>query len=275
MCLLSEKQVDNLSANPELSQTHSKLAEAGVPACPESGEISPHFKAISNKNNKKHNKYPFLSEFNDAPQRTLAIFLTLLRISKYMTTTNSLQAAAVPTQIKSDDSFRRQRSRLLNFIRRRVLTKEDAEDLVQDVFYQLASSDNADEPIGQLTAWLYTVAKNKIIDWYRKRKPIKRLSYWTDDEEDSDRNLAELISDPATNPETLLDRAIFWSELESALAELPEAQREAFIMHELQGKSFTEIADETGEALNTLLSRKHRATAKLRKRLQDSWNQKF
>jgi RNA polymerase sigma factor (sigma-70 family) len=188
-----------------------------------------------------------------------------------MTTATRMKAAAMPSTITGDETIRRQRTRVFDFIRRRVRTTEDAEDLVQDVFYQLAASDNADEPIEQLSAWLFTVAKNKVIDWYRKRKPTARLDFFSDDD-DSVPHLAEVLYDPHTHPETLLDRTIFWSELEQALAELPDVQREAFIMHELQDKSYKEMATETGEALGTLLSRKHRATAKLRVRLQDSWD---
>lgn len=167
------------------------------------------------------------------------------------------------------EAVRSERTRLFDFIRQRVRTEEDAEDILQDVFYQLVTSYSVTEPIEKLTSWLFTVARNKIIDWYRKRKP-ERLPA---DMNDVPLQLEQVLFDPTQDPEQLYARSLVWTELAEVLDELPEAQKEVFVMHELEGKSFKEIAEVTGEPLNTLLSRKRYAVLYLRERLQDLYDE--
>lgn len=154
--------------------------------------------------------------------------------------------------------------RLLGFIRKRVRNEADAEDILQDVFYQFIGNT---EPIGQLTSWLFTVTRNKIIDRQRKHKPdLIEDVYATDGEESLNWN--ELFFDAADNPETDYLRSLFWEALNEALDELPEEQKQVFILNELEGVPFKIIAEQTGETINTLISRKRYAVLHLRKRLQ-------
>lgn len=164
-----------------------------------------------------------------------------------------------------------ERKRLFDFIRRRVRTEEDAEDILQDVFYQLVASYSVTEPIEKLTSWLFTVARNKIIDWYRKKKTQSLPS----DEKNpgTPLNLEEILYDPGQNPDDLYLRSMVWTELADALDELPEEQREVFVMHELEGKSFKEMAEMSGESINTLLSRKRYAVLFLRGRLRELYDE--
>ncbi|MDQ3073018.1 MAG: sigma-70 family RNA polymerase sigma factor, partial [Bacteroidota bacterium] len=141
-----------------------------------------------------------------------------------------------------------ERKRLLGFIRKRVSTDEDAEDILQDVFYQLTASYNVIEPIEQIASWLFKVAGNKVTDWYRKRKTVsmenRNMSSKGDaGEDDIYLNWTSLIPDPDGTPESQYARSAVWSELEEALEELPEEQREAFVLHELEGISFNAMAD--------------------------------
>ena len=164
-----------------------------------------------------------------------------------------------------------ERNRLLGFIKRRVGNESDAEDIVQDVFYQLASSYSVTEPIEKLTAWLFHVARNKIIDWYRRRHS-DTITLGTRDE-DGPLTLEEVLFDVEQDPNKLYEQSIVWTELEDALDDLPEVQREAFVLHELEGRSFKEIAEITGEPINTLLSRKRYAVLYLRERLQELYEE--
>jgi len=170
-----------------------------------------------------------------------------------------------------DRTMRSERKRLLDFIRKRVRNQSDAEDILQDVFYQLVTSYSVTEPIEKLTAWLFTVARNKIIDWYRKRRPEALPSDPGD--QDSPLNLEEILFDPRQNPDRVYARSLVWSELSDALDELPDEQRDVFVMHELEGRSFKEIAELTGEPINTLLSRKRYAVLFLREQLQELYNE--
>jgi RNA polymerase sigma factor (sigma-70 family) len=160
-----------------------------------------------------------------------------------------------------------ERKRLLDFIRRRVRTEEDAEDILQDVFYQLATSYSVTEPIERITSWLFTVARNKIIDGYRKKRPESLPG--GEGNPAVPLNLEDILYDPRQNPDRVYARSMVWTELADALDELPDEQREVFVLHELEGKSFRQIADLTGEPLNTLLSRKRYAVLHLRERLQE------
>jgi RNA polymerase sigma factor (sigma-70 family) len=155
--------------------------------------------------------------------------------------------------------------RLLGFIRKRVDNPSDAEDILQDVFFQLV--DNT-QPIEQLTGWLFTVARNKITDKQRKHKPDLLDDIFAGDEEDGMLGWAELFFDENNNPETEYLRGMFWETLNTALNELPKEQKEVFVLNELEGVPFKDIAAKTGETVNTLLSRKRYAVLHLRERLK-------
>jgi len=160
-----------------------------------------------------------------------------------------------------------QRGRLLAFIRRRVASDSQAEDILQDVFYQLLTSYSVTEPLEQMTGWLFTVARNKIIDWYRRRRPSNRS---LDEALDgTPLTFADVLPAAVEGPDAGYDREVIAEELSDALEELPEKQRQVFIMHEVEGRSFNEIREITGDPLNTLLSRKRYAVQFLRRRLED------
>ncbi len=170
----------------------------------------------------------------------------------------------------AEAAVRNERKRLFDFIRRRVRTEEDAEDILQDVFYQLVASYSVTEPIEKLTSWLFTVARNKIIDWYRRQKPGRPTI--EDEEMGAPLNLEDILYDPTQTPDEVYARSLVWTELADALEELPEEQREVFVMHELEGRSFKEMAEMTGEGINTLLSRKRYAVLHLRENLQELYD---
>lgn len=164
--------------------------------------------------------------------------------------------------------------RLLGFIRKRVENEADAEDILQDVFYQFIGNT---QPIEQITAWLFRVARNRIVDVKRKHKPELLNDVFGDDStEDDDNGLfgwADMLTDLGNTPETTYLRNLFWETLHLALNELPEEQKQVFILHELDGVSFKDIAQQTKETVNTLISRKRYAVLHLRKRLQVLYNE--
>jgi RNA polymerase sigma factor (sigma-70 family) len=163
--------------------------------------------------------------------------------------------------------------RLFGFIRQRVNNEADAEDILQDVWYQLTATVDT-EPIEQVSSWLFTVARNKIIDNYRKKKPESLDDALSFENEDGEINFKEiLLADNNKNPETEHLRNIFWKELQDALEELPEEQRDVFIWNELEDVPFKEIAAHTGVTVNTLISRKRYAVLHLRQRLQTLYNE--
>jgi RNA polymerase sigma factor (sigma-70 family) len=174
---------------------------------------------------------------------------------------------------KLEAAVKTERKRLLDFIRRRVRSEADAEDILQDVFYQLAASDSIAEPIEQLTSWLFTVARNKIIDWYRKKKPESIPVEIPDN--DARLGLSDLLLDPRENPDDVYARSILWDTFGDALDDLPDDQREVFVLHEFEGRSFKEIAELTGEPINTLLSRKRYAVLFLREQLRELYDELF
>lgn len=168
----------------------------------------------------------------------------------------------------------REQGRLRNFIRRRVPEEADAEDILQDVFYELVEAYRFMKPIEQVGAWLFRVARNRIIDRFRRRKPEAFSVAAGPDEEGSDSlSLDELLPSPDEGPEAAYARGILFEELEAALDELPEEQREVFVAHEIQGLSFKEISAETGVGISALLSRKHYAVLHLRRRLQSIYDE--
>jgi RNA polymerase sigma factor (sigma-70 family) len=159
------------------------------------------------------------------------------------------------------------------FVRSRVRSAEDAEDIVQDVFVQLSVTFDVETPIERISAWLYTVARNRVIDWYRRRRTA---SLSVDEDREPDMNGAgSLLADDELGPERLFFRKLVSEELEEILNELPAAQREVFVMHEFDGLSFREIARRTGEPVNTLLSRKRYAVLAMRERLRDLYAEMF
>ena len=170
-------------------------------------------------------------------------------------------------------AVRTDRKKLFDFIRRRVRTTEDAEDILQDVFYQLLTSYDVTEPITKMTSWLFTVARNKIIDRYRKKREVSFDTQERPDDEALPLNLEHILFDPRETPDQLFTRSLVWEELADALDDLPDAQRDVFVMHELEGKSFNEISELTGASVNTLLSRKRYAVLMLRERLQDLYDE--
>src|SRR5258706_8622180 len=155
-----------------------------------------------------------------------------------------------------------ERSRLRNFIRRRVPDPSDAEDIVQEVFYELVEANRLLMPIEHVTGWLFRVARNRITDLFRKKEP----------EPFSD-SVLDLLPSPDAGPEALYLRGVLLDELELALDELPDEQREVFVAHELEGRSFKEMAAATGVSVNTLLSRKRYAVLHLRERLQSIYDE--
>src|SRR5881396_1472743 len=156
------------------------------------------------------------------------------------------------------ETVARERARLRNFIRARVPDAGDAEDILQEVFYELVEAVRAMQPLEEVTAWLFRVARNRIIDLFRKKKP----------EPLEDLGLQDLLPSLDGGPEAAYARSVLLDEMDAALDELPPEQREVFVAHELQGRSFKELAAESGLSVNTLLSRKHYAVAHLRRRLQ-------
>ena len=165
-----------------------------------------------------------------------------------------------------------ERSRLRNFIRRRVPDPADVEDIVQEVFYELVQANRLLMPIDHVTGWLFRVARNRITDLFRKKKPAG-LSDVVVDEHGELLRIEDLLPSPDAGPEALYVRNLLLDELELALNELPEEQREVFVAHELEGRSFKELSAESGVNVNTLLSRKRYAVLHLRERLQSIYDE--
>lgn len=164
-------------------------------------------------------------------------------------------------------AMERNEPRLRRFIRSRVLDTGDVEDILQDVFFELIEAYRMLKPAEHVTAWLFTVARNRITDLFRKRKATS-LDEVAERGED-DKTLGDLLPSPDAGPDALFARNLLFDALEEALDELPEAQREVFIAHEFEGRSFKELSAETGTSLNTLLSRKRYAVLHLRERLKE------
>jgi len=161
-----------------------------------------------------------------------------------------------------------QRGRLRNFIRRRVPDPSDAEDIMQEVFYELVEANRLLMPIEHVTGWLFRVARNRITDLFRKKKPVTFTDIAVADEDGAPLRIEDLLPSPDAGPEGLYFRNVLLDELELALDELPREQREVFIAHEIEGHSFKELSAESGASINTLLSRKRYAVLHLRERLQ-------
>ena len=167
------------------------------------------------------------------------------------------------------EAIAQEQGRLRNFIRKRVADESEVEDILQDVFYELIAAYRLMKPIEQVSAWMFRVARNRIIDLFRKKRPAAS----TDDslavaEGDEPLLLEDLLPSPDAGPDAAYARGVLLDELDAALDELPEEQREVFVAHELEGRSFKELAEETGVNVNTLLARKHYAVLHLRKQLR-------
>jgi len=162
----------------------------------------------------------------------------------------------------------REQARLRNFIRRRVADQGDAEDILQDVFYELVEAYRMMKPVEQVTAWLFRVARNRITDLFRRKKREARSEPAVIAEDGETLQWEDLLPSPDAGPQAAYVRSVLLEELDAALDELPDEQREVFIAHELMGYSFKELAAQSGVSINTLLSRKHYAVVHLRQRLQ-------
>ena len=184
----------------------------------------------------------------------------------------SLEPMALEQDQRISAAVKREQSRLRNFIRRRVPDPRDAEDILQEVFYELVEANRLLMPIEHVTGWLFRVARNRITDLFRKKKPESFSESAVADEDDERLQLEDLLPSPDAGPEALYARSLLLDELELAVDELPEEQREVFVAHELEGRSFKEMAAETGVSVNTLLSRKRYAVLHLRERLQDTYD---
>ena len=184
-----------------------------------------------------------------------------------------LERMALEQDKRISEVVKREQSRLRNFIRRRVPDPRDAEDILQEVFYELVEANRLLMPIEHVTGWLFRVARNRITDLFRKKKPESFSDTAVADEDDELLQLEDLLPSPDAGPEALYARNVLLDELELAVDELPEEQREVFVAHELEGRSFKEMAAETGVSVNTLLSRKRYAVLHLRERLQDIYDE--
>ena len=165
------------------------------------------------------------------------------------------------------EAFERDESRLRGFIRKRVLDTSDAEDVLQDVFYELIQAYRMMKPAEQMTAWLFRVARNRITDLFRRQKAVSLNDAVGEGEEAQ--VFEDLLPSPEAGPDAVYARNVLLDELEEALEELPANQREVFVAHEILGRSFKELSEETGTSVNTLLSRKRYAVLALRERLQE------
>jgi RNA polymerase sigma factor (sigma-70 family) len=178
-------------------------------------------------------------------------------------------------QIK-EQTFLREKDKLLGFIRNRVSSTEEAEDILQDVFYQFVAGFDTIESLDRVTSWLFSVARNKIIDRYRRdsaRPQRTEFASFAGSDDDLPITLEEILPDLGNTPEDSYLREMIWEAIMEALDELPVEQREIFILNEMEEKGFREISEETGISINTLLSRKRYAIMALRKRLQRFYNE--
>jgi RNA polymerase sigma factor (sigma-70 family) len=175
-------------------------------------------------------------------------------------------ALTIEQDQRISEAVEREQLRLRNFIRKRVPGEGDVEDILQDVFYELVEAYRLMKPVEQVGAWLFRVARNRITDFFRKKKPEQ-----LDDGEVF--QLEDLLPSPEAGPEAAYARGVLLEELDAALDELPEEQRDVFIAHEIQGRSFKDLAAQTGVSVNTLLSRKRYAVLHLRERLQSIYDE--
>lgn len=188
-----------------------------------------------------------------------------------MDTTLTSNALMAEHDRRIAETVTRERGRLHNFIRQRVPDPSDAEDILQDVFFEFVEAYRLPEPIEQVGAWLYRVARNRIVDRFRKKReePLAELA----NDEDEQSWLQEVLPSPDAGPEAAYARSVLLEELRAALDELPAAQRHVFVAHELEGRSFRELAEESGVGISTLLARKRYAVRHLQGRLQTIYDE--
>jgi len=206
-------------------------------------------------------------------EKPLQYSYPLNRLQQWMNEAASLQRMAIEQDQRISEVVKRERSWLGNFIRRRVPDPRDAEDILQEVFYELVEANRLLMPIEHVTGWLFRVARNRITDLFRKKKPESFSDAALEGEDGELLRLEDLLPSPDAGPEALYARSVLLDELEAALDELPEEQREVFVAHELEGLSFKEIAADTGVSVNTLLSRKRYAVLHLRQRLRSIYDE--
>jgi len=183
-----------------------------------------------------------------------------------------LERMALEEDQRISEVVEREQSRLRNFIRRRVPDARDAEDILQDVFYELVEANRLLMPIEHVTGWLFRVARNRITDLFRKKRPESFSDTAVAGDDDEMLQVEDLLPSPDAGPEALYARSVLLEEIEAAVDELPEEQREVFVGHELEGRSFKEMAAATGVGVNTLLSRKRYAVLRLRERLRRAYD---
>src|SRR5436309_2727970 len=188
-----------------------------------------------------------------------------------------MKALAISMTLEQDrqisEAVEQQRPRLRSFISRRVADPSDVEDILQEVFFELVEAYRLMKPVKTASAWLFRVARNRIIDQFRKKKPVLLADLNVESEEGEMLALEEFLPSSDAGPEAAYARAVLIEELENALEELPEQQRRVFIEHEIEGRTFKELAAETGVSVNTLLSRKRYAVLYLRQRLQSVYDE--
>jgi RNA polymerase sigma factor (sigma-70 family) len=185
----------------------------------------------------------------------------------------SLERMSLEQDLRISEVVKREQSRLRNFIGRRVPDPRDAEDILQDVFYELVEANRLLMPIEHVTGWLFRVARNRITDLFRKKKPVSFSDAAVADDEEALLHVEDLLPSPDAGPDAVYARSVLLEELEFALDELPEEQREVFVGHEIEGRSFKQMAAETGVSVNTLLSRKRYAVLHLRERLRSIYDE--
>ena len=173
-------------------------------------------------------------------------------------------------KIEIEELVKKEQGRLLGFIRKRVAHEEDARDIAQDVYYQLTVGFDDIRSVTSLTSWLFTVARNRITDYFRKNRPVLLSDI---DGEDGPLMLEDILPSLTRSPEDEFMRGVIWETIEACLERLPEAQKEVFVMSEFEDMSFKEISELTGDGINTLLSRKRYAVTYLREQLRELYNQ--
>src|SRR6266571_6078746 len=207
-----------------------------------------------------------------SPIQIYTIFAAAVRLQEWMDEPSSITSMTERDR-QISEIIAEERSRLRNFIRRRVPDPFDAEDILQDVFYKLVEANRLLMPSEHVTGWLFRVARNRITDLFRKKKPLSFGDASVEGESGELLQIEDLLPSPEAGPEAVYVRNLLLEELELALEELPDEQREVFVGHELEGRSFKEMAEETGVSVNTLLSRKRYAVLRLRERLRSIYDE--
>jgi RNA polymerase sigma factor (sigma-70 family) len=185
----------------------------------------------------------------------------------------SLERMSLEQDRRISEVVTREQSRLRNFIRRRVPDPGDAEDILQEVFYELVEANRLLMPIEHVTGWLFRVARNRITDLFRKKKPVSFSDAAVAGDDEELLHLEDLLPSPDAGPDAVFARGVLLEELEFALDELPEEQRAVFVGHEIEGRSFKEMAAESGVSINTLLARKRYAVLHLREQLRSIYDE--